>query len=599
MPKFLSTSDLDATSLKNSLKDFLKAQDRFKDYDYEGSNMSALLDVLVQNTAYGNHYLNMVGAEGFLDSADLRESIVSRAKELNYVPRSRVSSRSIVNVEVTPTGTPASITIPKGYRFGATANNTSMNFITNQNYVITPSNGSYYIEGVEIFEGELVTEVFDVSVSVQSGITLYNNRFVLQSDNIDTSSIEVYVQADSSSPLVKYELRQSLFGLKTSSTIFFIRGYSANQYEIEFGDGHFGVGLVTGNIVTVKYRDTIGSEGNGVSVFDRSSAIEGYSNISVSGGVPATGGLEREPNDSIKFNAVRHFQTQERAVTEDDYKNLIITNFPDIEAVSVFGGESRKQFGKVIISVKPTGTAGIISDSLKNRIASFLNLKSLTTEPVLVDADYFYLQVNADVRYLVNQTTLNENEIKAKIVNNLMLLNTTTYSDFGRNVYTSRVSATIDSSDPAILSNSTFIKLIKKIYPAANTRTQFAIEFGNQIETQGVEFEYPKGYDAVITSGTFQYKLDDIIYDAWIQDNGKETLYISTYDNDGNVVSLGSCGKVNYTTGRVDIDITVRTAPNGIRVFAKTESRDIDIVDNKFVILEAENFNIKMLAKNA
>jgi hypothetical protein len=474
-----------------------------------------------------------------------------------------------------------------------------MNFITNQNYVITPSNGSYYIEGVEIFEGELVTEVFDVSVSVQSGITLYNNRFVLQSDNIDTSSIEVYVQADSSSPLVKYELRQSLFGLKTSSTIFFIRGYSANQYEIEFGDGHFGVGLVTGNIVTVKYRDTIGSEGNGVSVFDRSSAIEGYSNISVSGGVPATGGLEREPNDSIKFNAVRHFQTQERAVTEDDYKNLIITNFPDIEAVSVFGGESRKQFGKVIISVKPTGTAGIISDSLKNRIASFLNLKSLTTEPVLVDADYFYLQVNADVRYLVNQTTLNENEIKAKIVNNLMLLNTTTYSDFGRNVYTSRVSATIDSSDPAILSNSTFIKLIKKIYPAANTRTQFAIEFGNQIETQGVEFEYPKGYDAVITSGTFQYKLDDIIYDAWIQDNGKETLYISTYDNDGNVVSLGSCGKVNYTTGRVDIDITVRTAPNGIRVFAKTESRDIDIVDNKFVILEAENFNIKMLAKNA
>jgi hypothetical protein len=180
-----------------------------------------------------------------------------------------------------------------------------------------------------------------------------------------------------------------------------------------------------------------------------------------------------------------------------------------------------------------------------------------------------------------------------------MLLNTTTYSDFGRNVYTSRVSATIDSSDPAILSNSTFIKLIKKIYPAANTRTQFAIEFGNQIETQGVEFEYPKGYDAVITSGTFQYKLDDIIYDAWIQDNGKETLYISTYDNDGNVVSLGSCGKVNYTTGRVDIDITVRTAPNGIRVFAKTESRDIDIVDNKFVILEAENFNIKMLAKNA
>jgi hypothetical protein len=599
LPKFLSTSDLDATSLKNSLKDFLKAQDRFKDYDYEGSNMSALLDVLVQNTAYGNHYLNMVGAEGFLDSADLRESIVSRAKELNYVPRSRVSSRSIVNVEVTPTGTPASITIPKGYRFGATANNTSMNFITNQNYVITPSNGSYYIEGVEIFEGELVTEVFDVSVSVQSGITLYNNRFVLQSDNIDTSSIEVYVQADSSSPLVKYELRQSLFGLKTSSTIFFIRGYSANQYEIEFGDGHFGVGLVTGNIVTVKYRDTIGSEGNGVSVFDRSSAIEGYSNISVSGGVPATGGLEREPNDSIKFNAVRHFQTQERAVTEDDYKNLIITNFPDIEAVSVFGGESRKQFGKVIISVKPTGTAGIISDSLKNRIASFLNLKSLTTEPVLVDADYFYLQVNADVRYLVNQTTLNENEIKAKIVNNLMLLNTTTYSDFGRNVYTSRVSATIDSSDPAILSNSTFIKLIKKIYPAANTRTQFAIEFGNQIETQGVEFEYPKGYDAVITSGTFQYKLDDIIYDAWIQDNGKETLYISTYDNDGNVVSLGSCGKVNYTTGRVDIDITVRTAPNGIRVFAKTESRDIDIVDNKFVILEAENFNIKMLAKNA
>jgi hypothetical protein len=376
MAKFLSTSALDADTLKSNFIQYLKTQDNFKDYEFSGSNLSVLIDLLVQNTMYNNHYLNMVGAEGFLDTAELRESIVSRAKELNYTPKSKTSARTTLTVTIRPTDVPLSITIPKGYKFTTTLNNQRFNFITTQNYVIQRSNNSYVLSGVEVFEGIPVVEYLDVlSTTSDSGITTYSSRFIMTSENIDTSSVEVYVT--SGSTRTQYTKASSLFGLNPESEVFFVQGYSANQYEIVFGDGVLGKDLTTGDVVEIHYRDTIGTDANGIKAFSPSTTIAGYGDISIVTELPSYGGSDREPNDSIKFNAVRHFQVQERAVTESDYKNLILTNFPEIQAVSAYGGELTNRYGKVIVSLKPHNSA-IATTNLKNRIANFLNTKNIS-----------------------------------------------------------------------------------------------------------------------------------------------------------------------------------------------------------------------------
>jgi hypothetical protein len=595
MPNFLSTAALDADTLQANFIAYLKTQDRFKDYDYSGSNFSAFLGVLMQNTQYGNHYLNMVGSEAFLDTAELRASIVSRAKELNYTPRSRTSARSLVNILIQPNDSPDNITIPKGFAF-TTTQTSSFKFITNQNYVISPVDGVYSVSGVEIFEGELVTEVFDVITDNTNPYTKYVSRFVLQSENVDISSIEVYVQKDSSSPLVKYTKKLSLFGLSNNDAIYFINGYDENQYEIVFGDNINGKGLISGNIVTVKYRDTVGSDGNGIGIFKAGTSIQGYSNISVTGAIVSYGGAEREDNDSIKFNATRHYQVQERAVIADDYAFLVKENFPEIESVSVYGGELEKQYGKVIISLKPYGNSGLVSLALKNRIINFLKLKNMTTEPVIVDADFFYIGVTSSVRYNVDLVTTNTQELKSKVTNALVSLNTSTYNNFGQNVYSSRLEATINDCDAAIISNSTNLKIIKKLSPTVNQDNNYSINFGNELNNPGVRFQYPIGYETVVTSTLFTYTVDNVDYTSWLADNGVGKILVYTKDINGDVVALGPIGNVDYTNGIVSINLNVKGYTSSINVSVITESQDILINKNKFILLNASDFNISMVA---
>lgn len=594
MAKFLSTAALDADTLKSNFVEYLKTQDQFKDYDYSGSNISALLDILIQNTMYNNHYLNMVGAEAFLDTAELRESIVSRAKELNYLPKSRTSARASVSVTIVPQDSPLSITIPKGYKFTTTLNNQKFTFVTNQNYIVKRVNSTYNITGVEIFEGSIVTEFFDVVSTTNSNITTYSSRFIMSSENIDTSSIEVYVTSNNVRTL--YKKSPSLFGLTNTSEIYFIQGYSANQYEIVFGDGILGKKLTTGDIVEVYYRDTIADEANGINVFKASNAISGYSNISVVTELTAYGGSERENNSSIKFNAVRHFQVQERAVTEDDYKNIILTNFPEIQAVSAYGGEKVNKYGKVVISLKPFNS-NFASNVLKNRIYKFLLTKHLSNEPILVDLEFFYVYLSSTVRYSSDLTALSEDNIKNSIINNILTLNAEVINSFNQSVYGSRISQLIQSADNSVVSNSTSLKMSKRISPSIGVDTQFLIEFDNQLKTEGVYYQYPEGHDPIVKSSEFVYTYAGTDYDCWIQDNGTGVLGIYTIDKETTLL-LKTIGTVDYTVGKLIFTINPKYYNPYISINVELEENDILVDNNKYILLDSSDFNIKMVTKN-
>ena len=349
---FLSTSDLDFSSIKNNLKTYLKNQSQFSDYDFEGSNINVLLDVLSYNTYLNAFYLNQVGSEMFLDTAQLRESVVSHAKELNYLPRSRTSAKAYVNITVTPTGSPTTITIPKYYTLTTSVDSTTLNFHTYSDITISPVDGVYTAANVEIFEGNIVTEYFNVSADTSS--------FILQSDNIDTNSIEVTViESSTNSSNSAWQRSESLYGLGPSSNNYFLQGYADYKYQVVFGDGSLGRAPSVGNIIKVTYRDTLGDVGNGAYIFKKTN-FDNYTIINVATIAAAAEGSERESIESIKFNAPRYFTTQERGVTNTDFETLTRTRFPQLQAVSAFGGEDLvpPQYGKVAISVKPYGTTG-------------------------------------------------------------------------------------------------------------------------------------------------------------------------------------------------------------------------------------------------
>lgn len=330
---FLTTTELDFTSYRDSLKTYLSQQDIFKDYDFEGSNMAVLLDVLAYNTYMNGQYLNMVGSEMFLDTAVLRESIVSHAKELNYTPRSRTAPVAYVDITIdTGEDTPDTLTIPKYFRInGYSPNNEVYSFTTDETVIIRANNGIYRAANVAIYEGNIVREVF-----------IANNtaRYLLQSANVDVSSINVTVKASQAATIEeKWNKKTFLFGLQATDKVFFTQGAEDHKYELVFGNGDIGLALDDGNVVNVVYRETNGTEGNGLDRFVSPDAVDSYDTITVSTILGAAGGSEHESDDEIKFNAPRYFPTQERAITVEDFIALTKNQFPSLQVVTAFGGE--------------------------------------------------------------------------------------------------------------------------------------------------------------------------------------------------------------------------------------------------------------------
>ena len=599
---FLATSELDFNTLKSNLKTFLQSQERFTDYDFEGSNFAVLLDILTYNTYLNSYYLNMIGSEMFLDTALVKESVISHAKELNYVPRSRASAVAEVTVSTTAPSVGSIVTLPKHYRFEAAIGGTTYTFTTNNAVVITANYGAYESGSFNIYEGEIVTEYFNVT-----GDT--TQRYILQSENLDSTSIEVDLyNANTDTTSYAYTNAPNLYGLTPTSNVFFTQGYANNQYEITFGNNVTGRKPQSGNLVKVTYRDTVGDVVNGITTFTATYSVGGASVSSVVVSSAAAGGAEREGLESIRFNAPRFFTTQERAVTKEDYINLTKAKYPQLQAVTAYGGEEvePKQYGKVIISAKPYGTEGLISQSLKDSIIAYLRLKNLTTEPVLQDPDYIYAQIVSSVKYNPNNTTNSPQQLVSDIKNSIVAFNSAYLTDFGADVSFSKLLKAIDDTNTAIIGNTTKLQPSKKWSPNVQTTETIAFSFSNPLYYEDTLYQLPAGHETVINSTAFQYDYNGTLYTAYLSDDGLGSIYVYSFvpDRDGNATSTRQIltrdvGTVNYTTGDVTVSLNIYGyTGNYINIYGKLNDSDADLIAtrNMFIVIDPSDISINMVA---
>jgi hypothetical protein len=584
---FLSVSETSFDGIKQNLKDFLKAKTEFQDYNFEGSNLSALVDVLSYNSYMNAYYLNMIGSEMFLDTTQLKESAVSHANELNYLPRSRTSARALVTFTINTGGaTPDSLVIPENYVVRAVVDQKNIEFSTNQDLVVFNKNGVYSIGPVYVYEGKIVTEYFTVDGST---------RYILQSENVDTNSIKVTViNSDTDSSNSVYSHAETLLGLDSTSKVYFLQGYRQNQYEIMFGDGISGKALTNGNIVKIKYRSTNGELGNKVSNFSTTSKIEGLYNINVVTNTVAADGSEREDIDSIKFFAPRHFNTQNRAVTKEDYINLIRERFPQIRTVGVYGGEDAlpPQYGKVIITPIPYGTIPFLSTQMKKSIINYLLTKTITTEPLIYDPEYLYLRVVSVVSCNPNLTTKTSLQLRSEVVQKIKDYDSTYLTEFGNDFRKSKLISMIDEADPSIISNDTAIRMIYKIAPrkGRSTRTQFS--YSNPLY-RPIQIAYQPTEQETFKSNAFSYLKNGIVYNnCYLSDDGVGNIRIYYTVSNTKVVLETNIGTINYSTGDVIFDLNPYDYATTIDLYANPNSPDVTVNQSKFLRIDYNNISV-------
>ena len=364
----LEISELDFDGIKANLKNFLSQQDEFRDYDFEGSGMAVLLDMLAYNTHYLGFNANMLANEMFLDSADLRASVVSKAKQVGYTPTSSIAPTAVIDVVVN-NASGASLTMSRGTQFSTTVNGTAYNFVNNADLSITPVDGVYKFSNVDIFEGTYLNFKYTVNTSDT------DQRFIIPNDNVDTTTLTVKVQESSSDSTTNtYTLATGITGLDSTSKVYFLQEVENGRYEVYFGDGVLGKAVADGNIIIMDYINTNRTEANGATTFTLNGSIGGFSTATVTTVSNASGGADPESITSIKYNAPRDYTSQDRAVTADDYKVLVKSLYANAQAVQVYGGEDAEtpDYGKVYISIKAKSGANL-TETTKSSIEQVLN----------------------------------------------------------------------------------------------------------------------------------------------------------------------------------------------------------------------------------
>ena len=580
---------LDFTDLKNNLKSFLKTNTQFKDVDFEGSNMSVLLDLLAYNTYLNGFYTNMVASEMFLDTAQLRDSIVSHAKELNYVPRSFNSAKATITVDITPSTGVSSVVVPKYTSFTSRVGANTYSFTTEEALVLTSSNSGVYSTSLDVYEGIVTSETFVVNQSNTS------QRFVLSNPTVDTSSIVMTVYEDGGQTELAYTKATQLFGITDTSKVFFVQAAENQQYEVVFGDGVYGRKPKDGAAVVVKYRACSGELPNGASSFAVDGPIDGHANVSTTTTASATGGAVAETTTSIRFNAPRSFQAQDRAVTTSDYETLLLGQFSDIQALSVYGGEEANppQYGKVFISVDVADADGAPA-SRKKAYSDFIKDKTpLTINVEFVDPDFMYVKVDSNVEYNVNNTTKTVADIRTAVQAAISNYNDTYLSKFKTSLYLSALMSDISAADTSIVNNDTSIYVVKRYTPVLNTSQSFVITTNNQLKTEpGKKLNVNEPhYGHTLTSTAFTYQGTKTIF----VDDTLGNVFLAA-EQDGTIQILGAVGSLDYTSGQLTINELNISAYEGnyIEFFFQTASNNITCTQNTIMAIDPNDVTVNV-----
>lgn len=596
--------NLDFATLKSSLKTYMSAQDVFKDYNFDGSAMDALLDVLAYNTYKNAFYLNMVGSEGFLDSAQMKGSIYSHAKELNYLPKSARSSSANITISFTATGVSQPYVIRKGETFSTIINQNSYVFSVADDQILSSANTTY-TANFNVYEGLYVTDNY---VVLDSDIS---QTFTISNISVDTDSISVLVYEHGSTTPSAYSRATSLLGLNSQSKVYFVQASSSGKYEIVFGDNVMGKRPLPGSTVIIDYRGTAGAAGNGaknfVINFDPTGSGELTSPVTTvtnkyspdTAGSYSANGDDAESIESVKFYAPRHFQTQERAITTSDYETILKMQYPEIGAISVYGGEdaSPPRYGKVFVAIDIKNVDGLPT-SKKNEYYNFLKSRMpLSIEPIFIQPEMTYVQVNSRVKYDVAQTTRTTNNIKAGISLAITEFAAQYLNNFKAALYYSKLTSAIDAVDNSIISNQTKLSVYKKFTLALDRPQNLVVDFNMPLR---------KTYyvlDRIIsTSSLTQSDIEtahslhssSFVYNGSIcelEDNGAGVVRIIR--KSGHVV-VKNIGTVDYETGRVLLNNFEVDSYNGnyFNIYITPREYDVVIKKNEILYIESSGINV-------
>jgi len=579
---------LDFTSLKSNLVTFLKNNTSFKDLNYEGSNINVLLDVMAYNAYLNAFYTNMVASEMFLDTAQLRDSIVSHAKELNYVPRSFVSAKATVNVAITPTTSINTLLIPKYTSFTSRVGSNTYTFVTNDSQVVTSASGGVFTKTLDIYEGMVRTETFVMNYANSA------QRFVISNSTADTSSFDVTVYEDGGQTIQSYTLGSQLYDVTNTSKIYFVQPAQNQQYELIFGDNVFGRKPKDGSTIVVRYRATSGELPNGATTFSADGPIDGHTNVVVTTVTTATGGAVSETNESIRYNAPRAFQAQNRAVTASDYETLLKNQFSDIRAISVFGGEeaSPPRYGRVYVSVDVADADGAPEIRKKAYLDYIKDKSPLTIQVEFIDPSFLYVEVNSTVYFNSNETSKKTSDIETIVKGAISTFNTINLSDFKKTLFYSTLVKAIDDSETSIIGNDTELTLIKRITPTLNTDYAFSVSVDNVLQTEmGKKLSASEAhYGHTLTSSSFTYDgvrcqlIDDSLGSVFIAVEEADTIRV-----------IRRVGTLDYQTGVLTVESSFNVSSyegNYIELKFKTASKNIESKTNTILAIDSLDVSV-------
>ena len=590
--------NLDFDVYKQDLINFLKSQSQFKDYDFTGSNINVLMDLLSFNTNKLAFFLNMGISEGFLDSAQLLNTVRSHAKDLNYTPRSSSSAKANITVTFNALGTNQPYIIQKGSTFSSIIKNNSVIFSVPETITCASANTTFSFT-TDIFEGIYVKDSY---VFVSSD-TNPRPKFAITNPLADTNSITVTVFEDNSVVGSTYKLATSLLDITNTSKVFFIQCSAiTGNYEILFGDNNLGYQPKESSTVVIDYRVCNETKGNGAGIFTinfdpTGSANELVGTATIITNQNAVGGAPAESIETTRFYAPRFFQTQERCVTANDYKIALKTQFPEINAVNAYGGEkmSPPQFGKVAIAIDITGVNGIPTSKLFDYFTFIKGRCPLTIVPIFLPADHTFICVESAVNYNINVTSESKQRIETLVVNAINVYNDTFLDDFNTTFRYSKFINAIDNADQSIISNNTKVLAYKKTIPLINTNQNITLNFGLPLVSDlgQLQFVHPIQNEKCVTSTNFTY-------------NGQ----LSTLEDDGNgvmrIVQLkGSnystatiIGLVDYTKGIVLLQQFKIDSYEGdsIKIYVRPLDNDINVTQSNILSIESSGINLTINA---
>ena len=603
-------TNLDFDQIKSSLKDYLRENSDFTDYDFEGSNLSSIIDILAYNTYISSYNANMVSNEVFIDSATLRENVVALARNIGYTPRSRTAAKAIISFFVDTTGfttKPVTLTLKKGLvtTSASVFGSESYSFCVPSDITVPVVDGIATFNDISIYEGTFLTSNFTVSSETPAP----PSRYTLTNSHIDTSTLEVSVRdTQSSTSSKKYEFSDSLIEVTSSSRVYFVQEIDDQRYELIFGDGVFGEKLKSLNYIEVSYITTTGEAANGVSSFNFSGRIVDNNNNLISRGISilstvneSVGGKEIESVESVKRFAPKIYSTFNRAVTAGDYEALIPKIYPETQSVSAFGGEEMTppQYGKVFITIKPF-YGPYVPDSIKNNLNTKLrkySVAGIITE--ILDLKYLYIEAHINAYYNPSLAS-DSSSVKSVVMNNI-----TKYADssemnkYGARFKYSKFQTVVDNSNESITSNITKIEIRRDMKPALNQSAEYELCFGNSFYIKSND-----GYN-IKSSGFTVFGISDTVYLSDIPTNNRVgNLFLFKLDGRNSPVIVSSnIGTIDYERAEIllkPINITgtskkVQDIPI-IEVSACPQSNDIIGLQDLYLQLSINNSTVDMVS---